>query len=83
MRQSSFQNAHLAVLRNQLWINVARFRAWAAGDPDPTSERSLPVPYGCEIGHTLASLDLRRIRTRNTQHAHQCKTGENTVFQKC
>ena len=45
MRQSSFQKAQRAVLRNQLWINVALFRACAAGEPDPTSERSLPVPY--------------------------------------
>ena len=44
IRQSSFQKAQRAVRRNQLWINVALFRACAAGEPLPTSERSLPVP---------------------------------------
>ena len=44
IRQSSFQKAQRAVLRNQLCIKVALFRACAAGEPLPTSERSLPVP---------------------------------------
>ena len=44
IRQSSFQKAQRAVLRNQLCIKVALFRACATGEPLPTSERSLPVP---------------------------------------
>ena len=55
MSWSNFQKAQRAVLRNQLWIKVALFLACAAGEPDPTSERSEPVQKGWAIGQTLAS----------------------------
>ena len=71
IRQSSFQKAQRAVLRNQLCIKVALFRACAAGEPLPTSERSLPVPWGWAIGQTFASLAHERSQKTTQINKHR------------